>query len=54
MYWKKQNRHSNTAIKVVRHGNKTIGHIRDGISMVVAPALKKEGNKNLGKGLKKV
>ena len=36
------NRHSNTAIKVVGDANETIGHIPDGLSKVVAPALKKE------------
>ena len=36
------NRHSNTAIKVVGYFNETIGHISDGLSMVVAPALNKE------------
>ena len=37
-----RNRHSNTAIKVVGDANETIGHIPDGLSKVVAPALKKE------------
>ena len=36
------NRHSNTAIKVVGDGNKTIGYIPDGLSKVVAPALKRK------------
>ena len=36
------NRHSNTAIKVAGDANETIGHIPDGLSKVVAPALKKE------------
>ena len=36
------NRHSNTAIKVVEDNNETIGDIPDGLSKVVAPALKKE------------
>ena len=35
-------RHSNTAIKVVGDTNATIGHIPDGLSKVVAPALKNE------------
>ena len=37
----KRNRHSDTAIKVVGDANETIGHITDGLSEVVAPALKK-------------
>ena len=36
------NRHSNTAIEVVRDANETIGQIPDGLSKVVAPTLKKE------------
>ena len=36
------NRLSNTAIKVVGDVNETIGHIPDGLSKVVAPALRKE------------
>ena len=36
------NRHSNTAIKVVGDAIETIGHIPDGLSKVVPPALKKE------------
>ena len=36
------NRHSNTAIKVVGDTNETIRHIPDGLSKVVAQALKKE------------
>ena len=36
------NRHSNTAIKVVGDTNETIRHIPDGLSKVVASALKKE------------
>ena len=36
------NRHTNTAIKDVGDPNETIGHIPDGLSKVVAPALKKE------------
>ena len=36
------NRHSNIGIKVVGDANETIGHIPDGLSKVVAPALKKE------------
>ena len=39
---KETNRHSNTTIKVVRDANEIIGHIPDGLSKVVAPALKKE------------
>ena len=35
------NRHSNTAIKVAVDANETIGHIPDGLSKTVAPALKK-------------
>ena len=35
------NRHSSTAIKVAEDATKTIGHIPDGLSKVVAPALKK-------------
>ena len=35
------NRHSNTAIKVVGGTNETIGYMPDGLSTVVAPALKK-------------
>ena len=42
MYWKKQNRHSNTAIKVVKDANETIGHIPGRLSKVIASALKKE------------
>ena len=34
--------YSNTAIKVAREANETIGHMSDGLSKVVAPALKKE------------
>ena len=34
--------HSNTAIKVVGNANETVGDIPDGLSKVVAPALKKE------------
>ena len=36
------NRHSNTAIKIVGDVNETIGHTPDGLSKVVAPALKKK------------
>ena len=36
------NRHSNTEIQVLGDANETIGHILDGLSKVVAPALKKE------------
>ena len=36
-----RNRHSNTAIKIVGDANEIIGHITDGLSEVVAPALKK-------------
>ena len=35
------NRYSNTAIKVVGGTNETIGYMPDGLSTVVAPALKK-------------
>ena len=35
------NRYSNTAIKVVGEANEIIGYIPDGLSKVVAPALKK-------------
>ena len=35
------NRHSNTAIKVVGGTNETIEYMPDGLSTVVAPALKK-------------
>ena len=35
-------RHSNTVIKVVGDASEAIGHIPDGLSKVVAPALKKE------------
>ena len=38
------NRHSNTAIKIVGDVNETIGHTPDGLSKVVAPALKKKKN----------
>ena len=37
-----RNRNRNTAIKVVREANSTIGHISDELSKVVAPALKRE------------
>ena len=40
MYWKKQNRHSNTAIKVVKDANETIEHIPGRLSKVIASALK--------------
>ena len=36
------NKRSNIAIKVVGDTNEAIGHILDGLSKVVAPALKKE------------
>ena len=36
------NRHSNTAIKFAADANETTGHIPDGLSKVIAPALKKE------------
>ena len=36
------NRHSNTAIKVAGYVNEKIGHIPNGLSKVVASALKKE------------
>ena len=39
MYWKKR---TDTAIKIVGDVNETIGRIPDGLSKVVAPALKKE------------
>ena len=35
-------RHSNTAITVLRNTKESIGHIPDGLSKVVTPALKKE------------
>ena len=41
MYWKKQT-DTVTAIKVVGDVNETIGLIPDGLSKLVAPALKKE------------
>ena len=34
------NRHSNTAIKIVGDANEAIGDIPDGLSKVVAPALR--------------
>ena len=37
-----ENRHSNVTIKVAGDANETIGHIPEGLSKVVAPALKKE------------
>ena len=43
VYWKKQtDRHSNTEIKVAGDAYEKIGHIPNGLFMVVAPALKKE------------
>ena len=41
MYWKKQT-DTVTAVKVVGDIKETIGHIPDGLSKVVPPALKKE------------